>query len=38
MQCMKRQFLIVKSDHDEECLVNENFKTTLKQQRTFEEV
>ena len=36
MQCMKKNFLIVKSDHDDECMVNET--TKLKQQRTFEEV
>ena len=36
MQCMKKHFLVVKSDLDDECMVNE--KTTLKQQRTFEEV
>ena len=36
MQCMKKHFLIVKRDHDDECTVNET--TKLKQQRTFEEV
>ena len=36
MQCMKKHFLIVKGDHDDERMVNET--TKLRQQGTFEEV